>query len=111
MHFYLDLRKIMTKSLERDIKVKSTKSYCVLEYVEDNYYARFDTRSYHPLREIHFNARLDINNTKLDEDQDKVTRAQNLGQGHQVIVHACILRTITLQDLILPATTVTEKST
>ena len=31
------------------------------EYVEDNYYARFETHSYHRYREMHFNARLDLN--------------------------------------------------
>ena len=30
------------------------------KYVEDNYYGRFDTHSYHRHREIHFNARLDV---------------------------------------------------
>ena len=34
------------------------------EYVEDNYYARFDTRSYHHFRETYLNARLDVNNTR-----------------------------------------------
>ena len=29
------------------------------EYVKGNYYARFDTHSYHYCRETHFNARLD----------------------------------------------------
>ena len=36
------------------------------EYVEDNYYARFDTHSYHHFGEIHFNAKLDVNNDRLD---------------------------------------------
>ena len=35
-------------------------------YVEENYYARFDTRSYHHFREMHFNARLNLINATLD---------------------------------------------
>ena len=51
----------MTKSLEREIYLKGTGSKCVREeYVEDIYYAMFDTRSYHRFRETHFNARLDV---------------------------------------------------
>ena len=46
----------------------------VEENVEDNYYARFDTWSYHSYRETHCNARLDFNH-------DKVTGAQNLVKG------------------------------
>ena len=34
--------------------------------VEDNYYARFDTSSYHRFKEIHFNARLDVKNARID---------------------------------------------
>ena len=30
------------------------------EYVEDNYYAWFDTCDYRHCREMHFNARLDV---------------------------------------------------
>ena len=36
------------------------------ENVEDNYYERFDTHSYHCFREIHINASLDMNNARLD---------------------------------------------
>ena len=47
------------KSLKHKIQV--TRSQCVLEkYVEDNYYARLDTHSYHRVRETHFNSRLDV---------------------------------------------------
>ena len=45
------------------------------EYVEDNYYARFDTCSYYHFREIHFNARLNINNARLDI-KSKLERCQ-----------------------------------
>ena len=35
------------KSIDREIKFKGTGSRCVLEgHVKDNYYARFQTRSY-----------------------------------------------------------------
>ena len=39
-------RKILTKSLEREMKVKGTGSRCLLEEcVKDNYYARFHPHS------------------------------------------------------------------
>ena len=38
----------MTKSMEREMKVKGTESRCMLEeYVTNNYYARFHNPSYH----------------------------------------------------------------
>ena len=41
-------RKICQKSVDREIWVKVSGSRCVLEgYVKDNYYARFETPSYH----------------------------------------------------------------
>ena len=44
--------------MECEILVKSTGSKCILEeYVEEDYYARFDTHIYHRYREIQFNAR------------------------------------------------------
>ena len=55
--------------------------YVLEEYVEDNYYARFDTPSYHHYRETHFNARLDVNH-------DKVTGVPILGQGYHFTVCA-----------------------
>ena len=46
-----DRRKILTKSLEREMKVKGTGSRCLLEVcVTGNYYARFHTPSYHCYR-------------------------------------------------------------
>ena len=36
------------------------------EHVEDNYYARFDIHHYQHFKEIHFNARLDVNNARLN---------------------------------------------
>ena len=42
------LRHKMSKSVDREIWVKVSGSRCVLEgYVKDNYYARFETRSYY----------------------------------------------------------------
>ena len=39
-------RKILTKSVEREMKVKGTGSSCLLqECVKDNYYARFHPHS------------------------------------------------------------------
>ena len=41
------------------------------EYIKDNYYARFDTRSYHCFREINLNARLNINIDRwMDRQKD-----------------------------------------
>ena len=54
-------RKILTKSMKREIYVKSTGSWCVLvEYAKDNYYARFHNPSYHRYKEKHFIILLDI---------------------------------------------------
>ena len=59
---FLDLRrKILTKSVEREMKVKCTRSRCLLEgCVKDNYYARFHLHSYHCCREMNFISRLDV---------------------------------------------------
>ena len=47
--------------MDHEIWVKDTGSWWLLEYyVEDNYYAGFDTRSDHCYKETHFNARLDV---------------------------------------------------
>ena len=44
--------KILTKSMEGEMKVKGTGSLCVLlEYVKENYYARFHDCSYHRYRD------------------------------------------------------------
>ena len=48
------------------------------EYIEDNYYARFDTRNHNSFKEIYLNARLYINddkrtNGRKDERTDKRT--------------------------------------
>ena len=46
-------RKILTKSLEREMKVKGTGSRCLLEEcVKDNHYARFHPHSYHCCKEL-----------------------------------------------------------
>ena len=46
------------------------------EYVEDNYHARFDTRSYHRYREMHFTARLDLNCWQTDGRTNELTDEQ-----------------------------------
>ena len=43
------------------------------KYIEDNYYARFDTHSYRCFREIHLNARLSVN---VDGRTDERTEIQ-----------------------------------
>ena len=60
IHFNSRQRKILTNSMEREIKVKGTRSWCVLEEKE-KFYAKFHTHNYHRYRETHFNARLDMN--------------------------------------------------
>ena len=53
--------KIQTKSMEREMKVKGTTSWCVLvEYLKDNYYARFLYPIYHRYRERHFSILPDV---------------------------------------------------
>ena len=43
---FQDLTKILTKSVEREMKVKGTGSRCLLEEcVKDNYYAKFHPHS------------------------------------------------------------------
>ena len=60
-------RKILTKSLEREMKVKGTRSWCLLEEcVKDNYYARFHPHSYHCCKEMKFIPRLDANCGRTD---------------------------------------------
>ena len=54
-------REILTKSMEREMYVKGTGSWCVLlEYVKDNYYARFHYPRNHKDRERHFSILLDV---------------------------------------------------
>ena len=60
-HFCISLRKILTKSMERDMQVKGIGSRCVLaELVKDNYYAMYDNPSYYKYRETHFSILLDV---------------------------------------------------
>ena len=48
---FLDSTQNLTKSVEREIKVKGTGSRCLLEVcVKGNYYARFHPHSYHCYR-------------------------------------------------------------
>ena len=48
------------------MKVKGTGSWFMhYEYVEDNYYARFHTQSYHCCSEMHFSSRLEVNFDKV----------------------------------------------
>ena len=51
----------MTKSMKREMKVKGTGSWSLLvEYVKDNYYARFHDPRYHRYRDRHFSILLDV---------------------------------------------------
>ena len=76
------------------------------ENVKNNYYARFDTRSYQSYRETHCNARLDVNS-------DKISGMQNLGQGQRIIVRCLksMSRTIIMHGWTLAAITAIEKHT
>ena len=84
----------------------------LVEYVEDNYYARLDTHSYHRFRETHFNARLNVNNAGLNEKSNSpfCAKSRSRALGHSACFKS-ILRTIILQDLTLTAFNVSEKST
>ena len=55
------------------------------EYVEDNYYARFDTSSYHRFRETHLNSRLDENNARLDIKSQQSHSSVKSSQGYWVV--------------------------
>ena len=51
----------LTKSFECEMQVKGTGSLCVLvEYVKENYYARFHGPSYHLYRESRFSILPDV---------------------------------------------------
>ena len=68
--------KILTKSVEREMKVKGTGSRCLLqECVKDKYYARFHLHSYHCCTEMNFISRLDVNFLDLTQNIDKVSGA------------------------------------
>ena len=75
-------------------------------YVKDNYYARFDTGSYHSCRETDFNARV---NVKLRQSHWRV-KCRSRIPGHSVCLKG-MLRTITVQRLTLAALIVAEKQT
>ena len=80
---------MLTKSLEREMKVKGTGSRWLLEgCVKDIYYARFHPHSYHCCKEIKFIPRLDVNFLDSTQNIDKVSGAWNEGQVHQVKVPA-----------------------
>ena len=74
------------------------------EYVEDNYYARFDTHSYHRYRETHFNARLDVKS----KQSHKSAKSRSRAPGHSGCLKS-MSRTITIQGLTLAAITAAGK--
>ena len=64
----------MTKSVEREMKVKGTRSRCLLEEcVKDNNYAWFHPHSYHCCREMNFISRLNVNFLDSTQKFDKVS--------------------------------------
>ena len=100
--------------MEREIWVKGTSSWCVLEEcVKDNYYARFHTHRYYWCREMHFISRRDIQfsslNLKLWQCQWSV-KCRSRVPGHGACLKS-MSRTITMQLFILHAITAAEKST
>ena len=83
------------------------------EYVEDNYYARFDTRSYHRFRKTHLNARLNVNNARLDvklQQSYSSTKSRSQAPGNIVCLRS-MSRTITMQGLTFAAISPSEKRT
>ena len=70
---FLDLTKILTESVKREMKVKGTGSRCLLqECVKDKYYARFHLHSYHYCREMNFISRSNVNFLDSTQNIDKV---------------------------------------
>ena len=66
MHFSCRLHINFDKVNRRQMKVKGTGSWFMHEeYVKDNYYARFQTHSYHCCSEMHFSSRLQVNFDKV----------------------------------------------
>ena len=56
------------------------------EYIQANYYARFDTCSYHCFREIHLNARHDVNVDRwMDGQMDGRTDGQTDGNSNSYV--------------------------
>ena len=83
------------------------------EYVEDNYYAKCDTRSDRRFRETHSNVRLDENNAGLDVKSQR-SHSSVKSRSRVLGLSAClksISRTMTVQSLTLAAITVSEKLT
>ena len=52
------------------------------------YYARFDICSYYCFRETHFNARLEVNNARLDVKSQQSHSSVKSGQGYWLVVCA-----------------------
>ena len=68
------------------------------ECIQDNYYARFDARSHHCFRELHYNARLDVNCSQMDgqigEQTDRnlnsyVTPCYKQVQKNRITLYRC----------------------
>ena len=56
-----DSTNILTKLMEREMKVKDTGTWFMHEeYVKDNYYAMLHTHSFHCCSEMHFSSRLEV---------------------------------------------------
>ena len=67
---------LILESVEREMKVKGTRSRCLLqECVNDKYYARFHLQSYHCCREMNFISRLDVKFLDSTQNIDKVSGA------------------------------------
>ena len=66
------------------------------EYTEDNYYARFDTHSYHCCFETHFTTQIYVSQLSV--------KYKSIPGGHSVCSKS-IPRTITMQGLTLIAIT------
>ena len=97
----LDVKSWQSHSSTKPRSRVSGHSACLkCEYVEVNYYARFDTHSYHRFRDIHFTARLDVNNARRRKIMAKSSSTKCRSRA---LVHSACLksmsRTITMQGL------------
>ena len=63
------------------------------DYVEDNYYERFDTHSYYPFREGHFNARFDVKS----QQSYSSAKSRSKAPGHSASLKN-MSKTITMQS-------------
>ena len=72
------------------------------ECIKDNFYARFHSNSFHCRREMHFISRSNVN---------FAIKYRSRALCHGAYYMKSVSRTITMQVLILPASTTVDKNT